>query len=67
MQWDVSASRLYKDSWGLRKLYSYALRREGDAFKRGQTPAESRHKSSGIAELACIETDLMFSCDHVTT
>ncbi|CAE7703123.1 unnamed protein product [Symbiodinium sp. CCMP2592] len=37
--WDVTPSRIYKDSWGLRKLYSYALRREADCHKRGQTPA----------------------------
>ena len=41
MEWEVSATRLYKDSWRLRKLYSYALRREADVHKREQTPADS--------------------------
>ena len=44
MEWEASASRLYKDSWRLRKLYSYALRREADAFKREQTPTDPRYK-----------------------
>ena len=42
MEREVTAARLYKDSWGLRKLFSYALRREADAFKRKQTPTDSR-------------------------
>ncbi|CAE7771823.1 unnamed protein product, partial [Symbiodinium sp. KB8] len=27
MSWDIGSGRIYKDAWGLRKLYSYALRR----------------------------------------
>ncbi|CAE7216939.1 unnamed protein product [Symbiodinium sp. CCMP2592] len=30
MEWEVSPGRIYNDAWGLRKLYSYALRRELD-------------------------------------
>ena len=40
MEWETTAGRIYSDAWGLRKLYSYALRREGDVFKRDQTPAD---------------------------
>ena len=38
MEWEVGSGRVYKDAWGLRKLYSYALRREADCWKREQTP-----------------------------
>ncbi|CAE7647761.1 unnamed protein product, partial [Symbiodinium necroappetens] len=39
MSWDIGSGRIYKDAWGLRKLYPYALRRELDCFKRQQTPS----------------------------
>ena len=41
MDWTVSTSKIYNESWGLRKLFGYAHRREKDAFKRGQTPPDS--------------------------
>ena len=40
MEWTVTGSQIYNDAWGLRKLYSYALRREKDCRKRDQTPNE---------------------------
>ena len=41
MEMDISSSDLYVDSWGLRKLYGYAHRRQHDACKRNQVPNES--------------------------
>ena len=41
MDMDISSSDLYVDSWGLRKLYGYAHRRQHDACKRNQVPNES--------------------------
>ena len=33
----------YKEAWDLRRLYTFAFRRQLDAYKRGQTPRDSLH------------------------
>ena len=41
MEWEVSGSQVYNDSWSLRKLFGYAHRRQADCVRREQTPKET--------------------------
>ena len=37
---NLGEKQFYMDAWDLRRLYSFGLRRQQDAKKRGQTPRD---------------------------
>ena len=38
---DPAERQVYLQAWDLRRLYTFAWRRQRDSYKRGQTPREA--------------------------